>query len=541
MNPLSTASRSRDRKPAHAAASAGPRSPDAFSSVPDFDIPRLDLSTFDLGNMPAHLVDEDLVRRHRALPLAKRGNRLFVAIADPANRAGLDALGTATGLDPEPVLVDPQKLATAIGDYRSTGRDTLLAELETQDAELATAQDSANDTAELADEAPVVRYIHQTLLDAIESGASDIHFEPYDGFYRVRMRIDGILRESRRPPARLGRRFAARLKVMSKMDVTERRIPQDGRIDVPTGRRAVDFRVSTLPTMHGEKVALRVLDPASASLGIDDLGLEPDQNKRFRNALAQPQGMVLVTGPTGSGKTVTVYAGLNLLNAEDRNIATVEDPVEINVDGINQVQVNAKVGLDFATALRAFLRQDPDVVVVGEMRDLETVETAIKAAQTGHLVLSTLHTNSAAETLTRLRTMGLPAYNIASSVSLIVAQRLARLLCTRCRRSIDLPRDTLIAEGYDGAEIEAGLDLFDANDEGCESCDHGFRGRTGIYEVMEVSPDIQRLILADNANSLAIAEKAQTLGYHGVRRAGLNKVARGLTSLRELSRIVAAR
>ena len=491
--------------------------------------------------MPAHLVDEDLVRRHRALPLAKRGNRLFVAIADPTNRAGLDALGTATGLDPEPVLVDPQKLATAIGDYRSTGRDTLLAELETQDAELANAQDSGNDTAELADEAPVVRYIHQTLLDAIESGASDIHFEPYDGFYRVRMRIDGILREARRPPVRLGRRFAARLKVMGKMDVTERRIPQDGRIDVPAGGRAVDFRVSTLPTMHGEKVALRVLDPASASLGIDDLGLEPDQNKRFRNALARPQGMVLVTGPTGSGKTVTVYAGLNRLNAEDRNIATVEDPVEINVDGINQVQVNAKVGLDFATALRAFLRQDPDVVVVGEMRDLETVETAIKAAQTGHLVLSTLHTNSAAETLTRLRTMGLPAYNIASSVSLIVAQRLARLLCTRCRRSIDLPRDTLIAEGYDGAEIEAGLDLFDANDEGCESCDHGFRGRTGIYEVMEVSPEIQRLILADNANGLAIAEKAQTLGYHGVRRAGLNKVARGLTSLRELSRIVAAR
>ena len=541
MNPLSTASRSRDRKPPHAAAPADPTSPDASATVADLDIPRLDLSTFDLGNMPAHLVDEDLVRRHRALPLAKRGNRLFVAIADPANRAGLDALGAATGLDLEPVLVDPQKLASAIGDYRSAGRDTLLAELESQDAELASAQDSGNDTAELADEAPVVRYIHQTLLDAIESGASDIHFEPYDGFYRVRMRIDGILRESRRPPARLGRRFAARLKVMSKMDVTERRIPQDGRIDVPTGRRAVDFRVSTLPTMHGEKVALRVLDPASASLGIDDLGLEPDQNKRFRNALAQPQGMVLVTGPTGSGKTVTVYAGLNLLNAEDRNIATVEDPVEINVDGINQVQVNAKVGLDFATALRAFLRQDPDVVVVGEMRDLETVETALKAAQTGHLVLSTLHTNSAAETLTRLRTMGLPAYNIASSVSLIVAQRLARLLCTRCRRSIELPSDTLIAEGFDRAEIEAGLDLFDANDDGCESCDHGFRGRTGIYEVMEVSPEIQRLILADNPNSLAIAEKAQTLGYHGVRRAGLNKVARGLTSLRELSRIVAAR
>ena len=491
--------------------------------------------------MPAHLVDQDLVRRHRALPLAKRGNRLFVAIADPANRAGLDALGAATGLDPEPVLVDPHKLATAIGNYRSSGRDTLLAELESQDAELASAQDSGTDTAELADEAPVVRYIHQTLLDAIESGASDIHFEPYDGFYRVRMRIDGILRESRRPPARLGRRFAARLKVMGKMDVTERRIPQDGRIDVPTGRRAVDFRVSTLPTMHGEKVALRVLDPASASPAVDDLGLEPEQNKRFRNALAHPQGMVLVTGPTGSGKTVTVYAGLNLLNTEDRNIATVEDPVEINVDGINQVQVNAKVGLDFATALRAFLRQDPDVVVVGEMRDLETAETAIKAAQTGHLVLSTLHTNSAAETLTRLRTMGLPAYNIASSVSLIIAQRLARLLCTRCRRSIDLPRDTLIAEGFDPTDIDAGLDLFDANDEGCESCDHGFRGRTGIYEVLEVSPEIQRLILAENGSSLAIAEKAQALGYHSVRRAGLNKVARGLTSLRELSRIVAAR
>ena len=504
------------------------------------EMPLLDLSAFDLANIPAHLVDEELVRRHTALPLAKRGTRLFVAIADPSNRAAAAALGDAAGLDAEPVLVERHKLAAAIADYRSARHDTLLAELETQgDAEVVPA-DITDDGLEVVDEAPIVRYIHQTLLDAIETGASDIHFEPYDGFYRVRMRIDGILRESRRPPASLGRRFAARLKVMGKMDVTERRIPQDGRIEVAAGGRTVDFRVNTLPTMHGEKMALRLLDAASASLGIDELGLDEQQKKRFRDALGRPQGMVLVTGPTGSGKTVTVYAGLNALNAEHRNIATVEDPVEIDVDGINQVQVNAKVGLDFATALRAFLRQDPDVVMVGEVRDPETAETAIKAAQTGHLVLSTLHTNSAAETLTRLRTMGVPAYNLATSVSLIVAQRLARLLCTRCRRPLELPTEALRAEGFDEAAIAAGLRLFDAHDDGCEHCEHGYRGRTGIYEVVEMSPDLQRLILADGS-SMALAEKAQSLGYDNVRRSGMKKVARGLTSLREVNRVLMTR
>lgn len=503
-----------------------------------FDLPRVDLDAFDLGSVPAHLVNEDLVRRHAALPLVKRGTRLFVAIADAANREALEAFAATTGLDTEPVLVEPAKLAAAVNDYRSAGDDTLLAELESHEPTESTRL--RDDTPEGADETPVVRYIHQTLLEAVESGASDIHFEPYEEFYRVRMRIDGILREARRPPVRLGRRFAARLKVMGKLDVTERRMPQDGRLQLSAGQRAVDFRINTLPTMHGEKVALRILDSAAANLGIDDLGFEADQNRLYREALDRPQGMVLVTGPTGSGKTVTVYAGLNRLNAEHRNIATVEDPVEINVDGINQVQVNARIGFDFASALRAFLRQDPDVVMVGEMRDLETAETAIKAAQTGHLVLSTLHTNSAPETLTRLRTMGVPAYNLATSVTLIVAQRLARLLCARCRRPLHLPGDALIAEGFDAAQVDRGLQLYDANDNGCGHCDHGYKGRTGIYEVVPLVAELQRLILADG-DSLALAETAQALGYDNVRRAGLRKVASGLTSLREVNRVMTTR
>ena len=506
-----------------------------------FDLPRVDLDAFDRASVPAHLVNEDLVRRHTALPLVKRGTRLFVALADAANREALEAFAAATGLETQPVLVDQAKLAAAVNDYRSTGDETLLAELESNDdAESARLPPGDDAAVERTDETPVVRYIHQTLLQAVESGASDIHFEPYEAYYRVRMRIDGILREARRPPVRLGRRFAARLKVMGKLDVTERRMPQDGRLQLNAGQRVVDFRINTLPTMHGEKVALRILDTAAANLGIDDLGFEAEQNRLYREALGRPQGMVLVTGPTGSGKTVTVYAGLNRLNAEHRNIATVEDPVEINVDGINQVQVNARIGFDFASALRAFLRQDPDVVMVGEMRDLETAETAIKAAQTGHLVLSTLHTNSAPETLTRLRTMGVPAYNLATSVTLIVAQRLARLLCPQCRRPLHLPDDALIAEGFEAAHIDRGLQLYDANDNGCGSCDHGYRGRTGIYEVVPLEPELQRLILADG-DSLALAETAQALGYDNVRRAGLRKVASGVTSLREVNRVMTTR
>ena len=521
----------RRRRPIHAAETH--RRAAAEKGV--FDVPRVDLDAFDLASVPAHLVNEDLVRRHAALPLVKRGTRLFVAIADAANREALEAFAAATGLETEPVLVEQTKLAAAVNDYRSAGDETLLKEIESHDDAESTRL--GEDVNEGTDETPVVRYIHQTLLEAVESGASDIHFEPYDGFYRVRMRIDGILREARRPPVRLGRRFAARLKVMGKLDVTERRMPQDGRLQLSAGQRVVDFRINTLPTMHGEKVALRILDSAAANLGIDDLGFEADQNRLYREALGRPQGMVLVTGPTGSGKTVTVYAGLNRLNAEHRNIATVEDPVEINVDGINQVQVNARIGFDFASALRAFLRQDPDVVMVGEMRDLETAETAIKAAQTGHLVLSTLHTNSAPETLTRLRTMGVPAYNLATSVTLIVAQRLARLLCPRCRRPLHLQDEALIAEGFDAAQVDRGLQLYDANDNGCGDCDHGYKGRTGIYEVVPLEAELQRLILAEG-DSLALAETAQALGYDSVRRAGLRKVASGLTSLREVNRVM---
>ena len=525
----------------------GPRaSAPRHAAEPVLDLPRLDLDAFDLADIPSDLVDADLVRRHAALPLVKRGTRLFVAIGDAHNRDAIDAFAAATGLATAPVLVDPEKLDAAINDYRAAGHETLLAELET-DGDADPSARTPDDDTDRADETPVVRYIHQTLLEAIESGASDIHFEPYDGFYRVRMRIDGILREARRPPARLGRRFAARLKVMGKLDVTERRIPQDGRLQLNARRsgaagrvRTVDFRINTLPTMHGEKVALRILDPTAASLSIDELGLAPEQNRHYREALARPQGMVLVTGPTGSGKTVTVYAGLNLLNAEHRNVATVEDPVEINVDGINQVQVNAKVGLDFATALRAFLRQDPDVVTVGEMRDLETAETAIKAAQTGHLVLSTLHTNSAAETLTRLRTMGIPPYNLATSVALIIAQRLARLLCPKCRRPVRPPDEVLIEEGFERVDLDAGLQLFEADPAGCEDCDHGYRGRTGLYEVVPIVPELQRLILADR-DSLVLAEQAQALGYGDVRRSGLQKVAQGLTSLQEVSRVMTTR
>ena len=504
------------------------------------DLPLLDLDAFDLAAIPSHLVDEQIVRRHTALPLVKRGERLFVAVSDPGNVAATEEIAKLTGLDVEPVRVDREKLLAAIEDYRSVGHDTLLGELDEQsDIDIGIAEEPADDAPDAVDEAPVVKYIHRALLHAIDAGASDIHFEPYAGCYRVRMRVDGILREALRPPANFGRRFAARLKVMARMDVTERRIPQDGRIGIASGRRAVDFRVSTLPTMHGEKVALRVLDPASAQLQIEDLGFEDVQRERYLAALGRPQGMVLVTGPTGSGKTVSVYAGLNLLNGEHRNVATVEDPVEIDVEGINQVQVNAKVGLDFATALRAFLRQDPDVVMVGEVRDRETAETAVKAAQTGHLVLSTLHTNSAAETLTRLLNMGVPAYNLATSVTLIVAQRLVRRLCPSCRWQHELPRETLLAEGFDAAEVDAGIALFEASETGCEACDHGFSGRTGIYEVVELSPPLQRMILA-GGDSLALAEKARELGYDDLRRSGLRKAMRGVTSLREVNRVATA-
>ena len=505
----------------------------------EFGLPVLDLAAFDLSHAPTGLVDADLVKSGKALPLARRGERLFVAIADPAHLAALDDLKFRTGIEPQAVLVEAEKLAAAIARYRRDDYEGLFESADAPgEAELAAAEAAASSASEV-DEAPVVKFVHKVLLDAVDAGASDIHFEPFERFCRIRVRIDGVLRETRRPPQELSARLAARLKVMAQMDIAERRVPQDGRIKLTSDGAAIDFRASTLPTVYGEKVVLRVLDASSARLSIDQLGFEPEQRQRYVDALRRPQGMVLVTGPTGSGKTVTLYAGLNVLNAEHRNIATAEDPVEIHVDGINQVQVNNKVGLDFATALRAFLRQDPDIVMVGEIRDPETAETAVKAAQTGHLVLSTLHTNSAAETLTRLRNIGVPAYNVATSITLIVAQRLARCLCPHCKRAVALPAAALLAAGFAEADVDAEFQLYDANDQGCPQCSRGYRGRTGLHEVVEVVPALQRLILADG-NSLALAEQARALGYEDLRRAGLKKAMQGITSLAEIDRVTAS-
>ena len=508
---------------------------DAIPLCAEFGLPALDLDALDATTIPAAL-EADLARRLDILPLATRGARLIVATADPANLAALDDIKLRTGLEPLPVIVAAAPLKAALERYGRAHSHRLLAGLEDERGARA---DSASAQVDAVDEAPVVKYIDKVLKDAAAIGASDIHFEPYDGFYRVRARIDGVLREVERPPAHLGDRFAARLKVMARLDITERRRPQDGRIQfrpADAGGEMVDLRVSTLPTMHGEKVVLRVLSAWAARMDMDRLGLADDQAERYLAALAQPQGMILVTGPTGSGKTVSLYAGLNHLNAEDRNIATAEDPVEIDVPGINQVQVNARVGLGFDTALRAFLRQDPDVLMVGEIRDAQTAEIAVKAAQTGHLVLSTLHTNSAAETLTRLRNMGIPPYHIASAVTLIIAQRLARLLCSRCRRPAPMPSEALRAEGLAITDIAPAPALFDADPAGCGECDRGYRGRTGIYEVAPLGPRLQRLIL-DGESSLAIAAALRELGFDDLRRNGLKKALQGLTSLREINRV----
>ena len=503
----------------------------------EFGFPALDLRALDWEGLPRGVLTGELAARHNALPLVRRGQRLHVAVSDPANVPALDEIQLRTGLACEAVLVDAEALAEAIAYYSRDSANSLLAELQPEGGGAAAGELEPAGTK--VDEAPIVKYIDRVLSTAAAAGASDIHFEPFDGFYRIRVRQDGVLREAERPPAHLGPRFAARLKVMAELDITERRLPQDGRIQLALGAGTADLRISTLPTMHGEKVVLRVLDAAAARLGIDKLGFEAEQERRYRDALAEPQGLILVTGPTGSGKTVSLYAGLNLLNAEDRNIATAEDPVEMDVPGINQVQVNAQLGLDFATALRAFLRQDPDVLMVGEIRDVHTAETAIKAAQTGHLVLTTLHTNSAAETLTRLRNMGVAPFDVASSITLIMAQRLARLLCQHCRRPLRVPTEVLAQEGFSEREV-AGAQLFDVNEGGCEHCDRGYRGRIGIHEVVDVSTPLKRRILAGEVG-LHLADALRELGYDDVRRSGLKKALRGLTSLREVNRVTARR
>ena len=515
----------------------------AMSASEEFGVPIIDLSSFDIESIPRDLVKERLIRQHSALPLVRRGVRLFVALSDPTNLQALDEIKFHTGVNTEPVLVEDDKLSTIIEQFLNAADDDALGDLdgdELEDLDMEAFEDTAaeeEDVGNATDDTPIVRFVNKMLLDAIKTGASDIHFEPYEKTYRVRFRTDGILREMSKPPPNLGTRLAARLKVMSELDISERRIPQDGRIKMKLSKtRAIDFRVNTLPTLWGEKIVLRILDPSSAKMGIEQLGFEEDERERLMEALHKPQGMILVTGPTGSGKTVTLYTGLNILNTAERNIATAEDPVEINLEGINQVHVNHKVGLDFAQALRSFLRQDPDVVMVGEIRDLETAEIAIKAAQTGHMVLSTLHTNSAAETLTRLRNMGVAAFNLATSVDLIIAQRLARRLCPKCKQPIDVPSETLLAEGFTEEDIAAGLQVHEANEDGCDSCTAGYKGRVGIYEVVKITPELSRIIMEDG-NSLQLAQQARDHGFNDLRRSGLVKVMQGLTSLAEANRV----
>ena len=503
----------------------------------EFGVPLLDIKGVEFDLDIVRLVKENLIRQHNALPIYKRGNRLFLAVSDPTNLNALDEIGFSAKLATEAILVEDDKLQFAIEKTLSdsdTSLEGLDDSLEDLDIGVDDNKDNDDGGASEVDDAPVVRFVNKVLLDAINSGASDIHFEPYEKYFRVRLRRDGILEEIATPPVALAPRLAARLKVLSRLDISERRVPQDGRMKMKLSKnRAIDFRVNTCPTLFGEKIVLRILDSSSAKLGIDALGYEEEQKELYMEALAQPQGMILVTGPTGSGKTVSLYTGLNILNTEDKNISTAEDPAEINLPGINQVNVDNKVGLSFASALKAFLRQDPDVIMVGEIRDLETAEIAIKAAQTGHLVLSTLHTNDAPQTLTRLMNMGVAPFNIASSVSLIIAQRLARRLCMNCKITADIPKEALLEEGFEPHEIPT-LKIFKAV--GCDQCNGGYKGRVGIYQVMPISDTMQRIIM-ENGNSIQLADQAKLEGINDLRRSGLNKVRQGVTTLEEVNRV----
>lgn len=502
-----------------------------------FGVSFLDLSMLDKESQPKGLVSEKLVRQHRALPLWRRGNKLFLGISDPTNHQAITDVQFSTGLTTEAILVEDDKLSDAIDKFFDNGTTGLeeMADIDLDEVDVQSVNEQDTPIAgQDADDAPVVRFVNKMLLDAIRGGSSDLHFEPYEKVYRVRLRTDGMLREVAKPPVNLASRIAARLKVMSNLDISERRKPQDGRIKMRISKtKSIDFRVNTLPTLWGEKIVMRILDPSSAQMGIDALGYEPEQKELYLQALAQPQGMILVTGPTGSGKTVSLYTGLNILNTVDINISTAEDPVEINMEGINQVNVNPKQGLDFAQALRSFLRQDPDVIMVGEIRDLETAEIAIKAAQTGHLVLSTLHTNSAAETLTRLQNMGVASFNIATSVSLIIAQRLARKLCPVCKKETDIPTEVLLKEGFPQERIGT-FKIFEPV--GCELCNGGYKGRQGIYEVVRNTQALQRLIM-EAGNSMDIALQMRKDGFNDLRTSGLAKVMQGVTSLEEVNRV----
>ncbi len=506
----------------------------------EFGTPLLDINAVDIEKETVAIIKENLITKHHALPIFKRGNRLFVAVADPTNISALDEIKFQSGLSAEAILVEADKLEAAIEKVLSEADESMdMSDFNDDDLEGLDYEDTEKQDDQLAggdaDDAPVVKFVNKVLLDAINKGASDVHFEPYEKFFRVRLRMDGILQEVAKPPVILTPRILARIKVLSRLDISERRIPQDGRMRMKISKnRAIDFRVSTCPTLFGEKAVLRILDPNSAKLGIDALGYEGFQKILYMDALAKPQGMILVTGPTGSGKTVSLYTGLNILNTEGVNISTAEDPAEINLPGVNQVNVNPKTGLTFAAALRSFLRQDPDIVMVGEIRDIETAEIAIKAAQTGHMVLSTLHTNDAPQTLGRLMNMGVPPYNIASAVSLIIAQRLARRLCEQCKQPTEVPKEALLEEGFTEENIATGFTIY--KPVGCANCNGGYKGRVGIYQVMKISEAMGRIIM-EGGNAMDLADQAQKEGIPDLRQSGLKKVMHGITSLEEVNRV----
>ena len=504
-----------------------------------FGTPMMDLSGFDIEHIDKNLVDARLAANRRVLPLHKRGNRLFVAVSDPANLQALDEVRFKTNLVVDPVVVEDDKLGQTIAKFAETTGQKLSSLVSDQDLEIeidASARPAEDEANPDVDDAPVVRYLQKILVDAISAGVSDIHFEPYERFYRIRYRLDGQLMEIAQPPLAIKDKMASRIKVISKLDISEKRVPQDGRMKLVLSKnRAIDFRVSTLPTLYGEKLVLRILDAAGVKLGIEALGYEPEQQLLLMNAIKRPYGMILVTGPTGSGKTVSLYTCLNLLNQPGTNISTAEDPAEIQLAGVNQVNLNEKAGLTFATALRAFLRQDPDIIMVGEIRDLETADIAVKASQTGHLVLSTLHTNDAPATLMRLLNMGVAPFNIASSVILITAQRLGRKLCTQCKRPEDIPPEALLQAGFVEEDLDGSWQAFGPT--GCDACKGtGYKGRIGIYEVMAISDEMRQLIMR-SANALDIADQSQKEGVKNLRQSGLIKVKQGVTSLEEVEAI----
>ena len=504
----------------------------------EYGVPFFDLDAINLTNLPINLISEKLIRKHKVLPLFKRDKTLFIALSDPTNLKALDEIKFHNQLHLETILVEEDKLNKAIEIILEI-TDTSMAELLEENLESLEINhhQETNDNSDIEpdiDDAPIVRFVNKILLDAIKKGASDIHMEPYEKNFRIRFRADGMLHQISSPPPNIANRIISRIKVMAKMDIAERRIPQDGRIKIAlTKQQDIDFRVNSCPTLFGEKIVLRILDPTSAQIGIEKLGFEPEQEAIFLNAINRPYGMILVTGPTGSGKTVTLYTALNLLNKVERNICTAEDPVEITVEGINQVNMNVKAGLTFANALRAFLRQDPDIIMVGEIRDLETADIAVKAAQTGHLVLSTLHTNDAPQTINRLMQMGIESFNLVSAVILIIAQRLARCLCEHCKTIVHYPDNVLISAGFKAEEID-NLKLYASV--GCEHCTAGYKGRIGIFQILTLSDNMRTLIL-EGGNAIQIAQIAKSEGINDLRASGLNKIRLGITSLEEVDRV----